>query len=46
VDVYTEWVNQATRGISPFSQLHNTFNHPGIAGMRVYADALLRAFPD
>ena len=45
VDVHTEWVNQATRGIPPFSQLHNMFNHPGVEGMKVYANAILRAFP-
>jgi lysophospholipase L1-like esterase len=45
MDMYQEWVNQGTRGISPFSQLHNTFNHPGVAGHRLMSDALLRMFP-
>ena len=45
VDVYTEWANLATRGIMPFSQLHNGFNHPGVFGMTVYADVIMRAFP-
>jgi lysophospholipase L1-like esterase len=45
VDVQTQWNNQASRGIAPFSQLHNTFNHPGAAGMRLYANTILRAFP-
>jgi lysophospholipase L1-like esterase len=44
-DVYTEWVNQATHGVAPVSQLHNWFNHPGEAGMRLYADTILRFFP-
>jgi len=43
-DVYTEWVNQATRGIPPWSQLHNWINHPGAAGHKVYADVILRFF--
>jgi len=43
-DVYTEWMNQAARGIPPFSQLHNWNNHPGEAGMRLYADVILRFF--
>lgn len=43
-DVYTEWVNQATRGIPPWSQLHNWINHPGAAGHRLYADVILRFF--
>jgi lysophospholipase L1-like esterase len=45
LDMYQEWVNQGTRGIAPFSQLHNTYNHPGVAGHRLIADALLRVFP-
>jgi lysophospholipase L1-like esterase/GH24 family phage-related lysozyme (muramidase) len=45
VDVYQAWVNQSTQGVLPFSQLHNTFNHPGPAGHKVYADTILRAFP-
>lgn len=44
VDVYTEWQNLATRGIPPFSQLHNWNNHPGPFGHGVYADVILRAF--
>jgi len=43
-DVYTEWLNLARRGIPPFSQLHNGYNHPGAAGHALYADALLRCF--
>ena len=43
-DVYTEWVNQATRGVPPWSQLHNWINHPGIAGHKLYADVILRFF--
>jgi hypothetical protein len=45
IDVHTEWNNMATRGILPFSQLHNTYNHPAVFGMRLYADTILRAFP-
>jgi len=44
-DVYTEWLNLASHGIPPFSQLHNWVNHPGILGHKVYADTLLRFFP-
>jgi lysophospholipase L1-like esterase len=43
-DVYTEWMNLATRGIPPFSQLHNWINHPGPFGHGVYADVILRFF--
>lgn len=43
-DVYTEWVNMATRGIPPFSQLHNWLNHPGGEAHQVYADTILRFF--
>jgi lysophospholipase L1-like esterase len=43
-DVYTEWMNQATRGIPPFTQLHNWINHPGKAGHELYADVILRFF--
>ncbi len=43
-DVHTEWQNLARRGIPPFSQLHNWINHPGEAGMRLYADVILRFF--
>ena len=43
-DVYTEWLNQATRGVPPFSQLHNWLNHPGKDGHKVYADTVLRFF--
>jgi len=45
IDMYQEWVNQGTRGIAPFSQLHNTFNHPGVAGHKLISDTLLRMFP-
>lgn len=44
-DVFTEWVNQASYGIAPVSQLHNWFNHPGNAGHRVIARAILAHFP-
>ncbi|NLF32471.1 MAG: SGNH/GDSL hydrolase family protein [Planctomycetes bacterium] len=44
-DVYTEWMNMATRGVPPFSMLHNWINHPGDAGHKVYADTILRFFP-
>lgn len=43
-DVYTEWLHLARRGIPPFSQLHNGYNHPGAAGHALYAEVLLRAF--
>lgn len=43
-DVYTEWMNQATRGTPPFTQLHNWINHPGAEGHKVYADVILRFF--
>ena len=43
-DVYSEWMNLATRGILPFSQLHNEINHPGAFGHGVYADVILRFF--
>jgi lysophospholipase L1-like esterase len=44
-DAYTEWVNQGSRGIAPSSQLHNWFNHPGNAGMKVIANSILGHFP-
>jgi lysophospholipase L1-like esterase len=44
-DAYTEWVNQAYKGIAPVSQLHNWFNHPGNAGHKVIANAILPFFP-
>jgi lysophospholipase L1-like esterase len=43
-DVYTEFANQASRGIPPFSQLHNWINHPGKNGHKLYADVILRFF--
>jgi len=43
-DVYTEWMNLASRGIPPFTQLHNWINHPGAFGHGVYADVVLRFF--
>jgi lysophospholipase L1-like esterase len=43
-DVYTEWMNLATRGIPPYSQLHNWINHPGAFGHGVYAETVLRFF--
>jgi lysophospholipase L1-like esterase len=45
-DVYTEWLNLATRGIPPVSQLHNWVNHPGAFGHGVYAETVLRFFPE
>jgi len=44
-DVTTEWLNQASRGVPPFALLHNCNNHPGIAGHRLYAEVILRFFP-
>lgn len=43
-DVYTEWMHQATRGVPPFSQLHNWVNHPGKEGHKLFADVILRFF--
>lgn len=43
-DVWTEFANQASRGIPPFSQLHNWLNHPGKNGHKIYADVILRCF--
>jgi lysophospholipase L1-like esterase len=43
-DVYAEFANQASRGVPPFSQLHNWINHPGKAGHKLYADVILRFF--
>jgi lysophospholipase L1-like esterase len=43
-DVYTEWMNQATRGVPPFTQLHNWVNHPGKEGHGLFADVILRFF--
>lgn len=43
-DVYADWQNLATRGIPPFTQLHNTSNHPGPFGHSIYAKAILRFF--
>lgn len=43
-DGYSEWLNLATRGIPPFSQLHNWKNHPGAFGHGVLADVALRFF--
>jgi len=45
-DVYTEWLNLSSHGIPPFTQLHNWINHPGILGHKVYADTILRLFPE
>jgi lysophospholipase L1-like esterase len=43
-DIWTDFVNQASRGIPPFSQLHNWLNHPGKNGHKIYADVILRCF--
>ena len=43
-DCYTEWENQASHGIPPFSQLHNCINHPGKDGHKLFADVVLRFF--
>lgn len=43
-DVNTEWNNLAGKGIPPYSQLHNWMNHPGVFGMTIYADVILRIF--
>ncbi|MGC3996318.1 MAG: SGNH/GDSL hydrolase family protein [Anaeromyxobacter sp.] len=45
-DVFTEWMNQSAKGIAPVSQLHNWFNHPGTPGHKLYADTILRFFPN
>lgn len=44
-DAFTEWMNQASRGIAPWSQLHNFFNHPGNAGHKLIANTMLQLFP-
>lgn len=44
-DTYAEWLNLQTRGIPPYSQLHNWNNHPGAFGHGVMADVPLRFFP-
>ncbi len=44
-DVYTEWMNSATRGVPPYTMLHNWINHPGDVGHKIYADTILRFFP-
>jgi len=36
-------IHVATRGVAPVSQIHNMINHPGVAGMKVYAETILRA---
>jgi len=43
-DVYTEWMNQESRGIPPEARLHNFINHPGAEGHRLWADTILRCF--
>ena len=44
-DVYTEYGNLGSRGIPPWSTLHNWINHPSDVGHAVYADQLLSFFP-
>jgi len=43
-DCFTEWENQASHGIPPFSQLHNCINHPGKDGHKLFANVVLRFF--
>ncbi len=43
-DCDSEWQNQVSRGIPPFSQLHNGINHPGKSGHKLFADVILRFF--
>lgn len=43
-DCFTEWENQASHGIPPWSQLHNWINHPGKDGHKLFADVILRFF--
>ena len=43
-DVYTEWGDLASRGIPPWSQLHNNINHPGKEGHQVFSDVIGRFF--
>lgn len=45
-DVYTAWMQQADRGVPPFSQLHNWNNHPGPEGHALYADTILKLLID
>lgn len=44
-DTYQEWMNLEYRGMPPYSQLHNSNNHPGSFGHGVMADVPLRFFP-
>ncbi len=43
-DTCAEWLNLASRGIPPFSQLHNWINHPGADGHALFADVVMRFF--
>jgi hypothetical protein len=43
-DLYSEWINQCSRGIPPESRLHNFINHPDVVGHRLWADTILRCF--
>lgn len=43
-DCFTEWENQASQGVPPWSQLHNCINHPGKDGHKLFADVILRFF--
>jgi len=45
-DVHSAFGQLAKRGIPPWSALHNWINHPGDLGHGVYADLLLRFFPE
>lgn len=45
-DVHSAFGQLAKRGIPPWSTLHNGINHPGDLGHAVYADVLLRFFPE
>jgi lysophospholipase L1-like esterase len=45
-DVNTEYKLMNTRGIPWWSQNHNWHNHPGDYGHQVYAETVLRCFPE
>jgi len=43
-DTCAEWLNLASRGIPPYSQLHNWINHPGADGHALFAEVVMRFF--
>ncbi|PTY02240.1 hypothetical protein DB346_08980 [Verrucomicrobia bacterium LW23] len=45
VDVNAEYKQMNAHGIPWWSQNHNWHNHPGDFGHKIYAEAVLRAFP-